>query len=68
MSDNEYLQDRKYILESIQQHRDDIKDLFKNDVEIKLKLQTLIIKMAFVMFIGASVTSIIVTYIGGKLD
>ena len=67
MSDKEYLEDRKFILDSISQHREDIKELFKNDVDIKLKLQTLIARMGMIMFIGASATSIVTTYIAGKL-
>ena len=57
MSDNEYLQDKKYILESIREHKDDIKTLYNNDVDIKLTLRTLVVKMAGVVFVAASVTS-----------
>ena len=57
MSDNEYLQDKKYILESIRDHKDDIKALYNNDVEIKLTLRTLVVKMAGVVFVAASITS-----------
>lgn len=57
MSDNEYLQDKKYILESIREHKDDIKALYNNDVDIKLTLRTLVVKMAGVVFVAASVTS-----------
>lgn len=57
MSDNEYLQDKKYILESIREHKDDIKALYNNDVEIKLTLRTLVVKMAGVVFVAASITS-----------
>lgn len=64
MSDVDYKEDRKYILESILQHKEDIKDLYKNDVEIKVKLQTLIVKMAFVMFVGSSVTAAAISLLG----
>lgn len=57
MSDNEYLQDKKYILESIREHKDDIKALYNNDVDIKLTLRTLVVKMAAIVFVAASVTS-----------
>lgn len=57
MSDNEYLQDKKYILESIREHKDDIKALYNNDVDIKLTLRTLVVKMAGIVFVAASVTS-----------
>lgn len=57
MSDNEYLQDKKYILESIREHKDDIKALYNNDVDIKLTLRTLVVKMAGVVFVAASITS-----------
>ena len=57
MSDNEYLQDKKYILESLREHKDDIKTLYNNDVDIKLTLRTLVVKMAGVVFVAASVTS-----------
>ena len=57
MSDNEYLQDKKYILESIREHKDDIKTLYNNDVDIKLTLRTLVVKMAAIVFVAASVTS-----------
>lgn len=57
MSDNEYLQDKKYILESLREHKDDIKALYNNDVDIKLTLRTLVVKMAGIVFVAASVTS-----------
>ena len=57
MSDNEYLQDKKYILESLREHKDDIKTLYNNDVDIKLTLRTLVVKMAGVVFVAASATS-----------
>lgn len=57
MSDNEYLQDKKYILESIREHKDDIKALYNNDVDIKLTLRTLVVKMAGVVFVAASIIS-----------
>ena len=57
MSDNEYLQDKKYILESIREHKDDIKALYNNDVDIKLTLRTLVVKMAGIVFVAASVIS-----------
>lgn len=57
MSDNEYLQDKKYILESLREHKDDIKALYNNDVDIKLTLRTLVVKMAAIVFVSASVTS-----------
>ena len=57
MGDKEYLQDKKYILESIREHTDDIKTLYNNDVDIKLTLRTLVVKMAGVVFVAASVTS-----------
>ena len=57
MGDKEYLQDKKYILESIREHKDDIKTLYNNDVDIKLTLRTLVVKMAGVVFVAASATS-----------
>ena len=66
MSDNEYLQDKKYILESIKEHKEDIKELFKNDESIKLALNTLVVKMAVIVFIGGSLTSGIIGLIFSK--
>ena len=57
MGDKEYLQDKKYILESLREHKDDIKTLYNNDVDIKLTLRTLVVKMAGVVFVAASATS-----------
>jgi hypothetical protein len=64
MADNaEYLEDRKFILESLKEHKDNIKTLFNNDTDIKLALNTLIVKMAVIVFIGSSVTGTIVAII-----
>jgi hypothetical protein len=61
MADNaEYLEDRKFILESLKEHKDSIKTLFNNDSDIKLALNTLIVKMAGIVFIGSSITGTIV--------
>lgn len=61
MADNiEYLEDRKFILESLKEHKQNISELFKNDTDIKLALNTLIVKMAVIVFIGSSVTGTIV--------
>ena len=61
MADNvEYLEDRKFILESLKEHKKNIAELFKNDTDIKLALNTLIVKMAVIVFIGSSVTGTIV--------
>ena len=61
MADNaEYLEDRKFILESLKEHKDNIKTLFNNDTDIKLALNTLIVKMSVIVFIGSSVTGTIV--------
>lgn len=68
MSDNEYLQDKKYILESIKEHKDDIKTLYNNDVDIKLTLRTLVVKMAGIVFVGATLTSAIVLSLYEKIN
>ena len=58
MADNaEYLEDRKFILESLKEHKENIKTLFNNDADIKLALNTLIVKMAAIVFVGSGIVS-----------
>ena len=67
MSDD-YLQDKKYILENIKEHKENIKELYKNDEAIKLTLQTLVVKMAVIVFIGGSITSTVIGLIFKKIS
>ena len=66
MSD-EYLQDKKYILENIKEHKENIKELYKNDEAIKLTLQTLVVKMTVIVFIGGSFAGAIISVISKKV-
>lgn len=66
MSD-EYLQDKKYILENIKEHKENIKELYKNDEAIKLTLQTLVVKMTIIVFIGGSFAGAIISVISKKV-
>ena len=64
MADNgEYLEDRKFILESLREHKEDIKHIFKAMEEVKISLNTLIIKMAGV----TTVTGIIIAWAMDKV-
>lgn len=67
MSD-EYLQDKKYILENIKEHKESIKELYRNDESIKLTLQTLVAKMAVIVFVGGSLTSAVIGLIFKKVS
>lgn len=69
MADNaEYLEDRKFILESLKEHKDNIKTLFNNDTDIKVALNTLMVKMAVIVFIGSSITGTIVGIVFKELQ
>ena len=60
MSDNvEYLEDRKFILESLKEHKEDIRTLFQDMETIKISLNTLVVKMAGVTTIVGIVVGII---------
>ena len=69
MADNaEYLEDRKFILESLKEHKENIKTLFNNDTDIKLALNTLMVKMAIITFVGSSITGTIVGIVFKELQ
>lgn len=48
MADEQYLEDRKWILKSIEDTQDNIKHLFNNDMEIKTAIATINTKLMMV--------------------
>jgi hypothetical protein len=67
MADNaQYLEDRKFILESLQEHKENIKVLFENDTDIKLTLNSLVLKMAAITFTTTTVFGVVVAVIMNK--
>lgn len=69
MADNrEYLEDRKFILESLKEHKENITKLFENDTDIKLALNTLVVKMAVIVFVSSAAVSGFVGFIFNELS
>mgnify|MGYP000365593856 CR=1 FL=1 len=63
MSDGNYNEDKKFILESLSELKDSVKTLFTNDNDIKVTLATINTKLMVVGAVSSAVVSAVVALV-----
>lgn len=60
---NDYREDSRFIIETIKSNTSDIKKLFEIVGEIKLSINSLVVKMSFIVAISSAIFGGIVSFI-----
>lgn len=63
MSDATYVEDRKYILSSLEKTDKNIEKLFDNDTEIKVIIERISTKMMLVGLVSTSIMGVVVAFV-----